>query len=392
LSPTTSRPQSTSSMTSRGQEPQEKAIVEPTVLDNGINDEDGEHASDEGHDCEIRPMEAIITKRMPSIALCERKWKERESFDKISAHSLTDQGLQTRAHKEQHKTDRSSPTDSKEKNEPKKSKLSSPKDEIDKIKTGNKDSDVPVNGRLDVDKHTTGGSADGSADDHGDELHLPWWPMEESSPSIPASTPSSTPWASTQARAQRGYRCPALQPPSVPRCDEQIAQDIEERKTSSEESSGQVFANLSPETGARSTDVGDTEADDRTAADAVRLVSISEDIDFHIRLQSVFEHTSIVTWKELTGDWRKHRDKLMQSANVLWINLRHFHVADGTQRDRKLADRMLSYIHHAEAAGIDIAIYAPSPRSGLATASHRNARTRQAAPPVDPSTVRLEHA
>ena len=90
-------------MTSRGQEQQEQAIIEPTVLDNGINDEDGEHASDEGHECEIRPMEAIITKRMPSIALCEQKWKERESFDKSSAHSLTDQGLQTRAHTEQQK-------------------------------------------------------------------------------------------------------------------------------------------------------------------------------------------------------------------------------------------------------------------------------------------------
>ena len=119
-------------MTSRGPEQQEQAIIEPTVLDNGIYDDDEELAADAGHACEIRPMEAIITQRMPAIALCEQNLNKRESFENSnsSAHSLTDRGLQTRAHPkqkekhEQQKNDRSSPTDQIKTNE-----VSSPKDE-----------------------------------------------------------------------------------------------------------------------------------------------------------------------------------------------------------------------------------------------------------------------
>ena len=90
-------------MTSRGPEQQEQAIIEPIVLNNGIYDGDEEIAADAGHACEIRPMEAIITQRMPAIALCEQNLNKRESFENSSssAHSLTDQGLQTRAHTKQ---------------------------------------------------------------------------------------------------------------------------------------------------------------------------------------------------------------------------------------------------------------------------------------------------
>ena len=101
-------------MTSRGPAQQEQAIVEPTVIDNGINDDDEKHEAEEG--CEIRPMEAILTELMPSTSLCMPKpnWQERESFENSNAHSLTDQGLQTRAHTMQQKNGRSSPADRKD--------------------------------------------------------------------------------------------------------------------------------------------------------------------------------------------------------------------------------------------------------------------------------------
>ena len=85
-------------MTSRGPSQQEQAIVEPNVIDNGINDDDEKHEAEEGY--EIRPMEAILTELMPSISLCTPKanWQERESLKDSSAQSLTDDSLQTRAH------------------------------------------------------------------------------------------------------------------------------------------------------------------------------------------------------------------------------------------------------------------------------------------------------
>ena len=92
---------------------------------------------------------------------------------------------------------------------------------------------------------------------------------------------------------------------------------------------------------------------------AVRLVLISGDCDLQQEVRPQIRNRYIVEWRHLSGVWREHRDKVMQSANILWIDLRHFHAAEGTKRDRRLAERMLSYTQWAEIKGMRIAMFAP---------------------------------
>ena len=89
------------------------------------------------------------------------------------------------------------------------------------------------------------------------------------------------------------------------------------------------------------------------------ILLISDDLDY---ANAIRKHTTaliqVTRTMLLASNWNERRDELMSQANVTLIDLPHDRTVSGTRNDRKIIERIISFVYLNE--NPSFAIIAPS--------------------------------
>ena len=75
------------------------------------------------------------------------------------------------------------------------------------------------------------------------------------------------------------------------------------------------------------------------------IIVISEKAALQVAASKLWSQMFVVTrMMLLNSDWMEQRDKLLRDCECVLLEAPHCRTASGTRNDRKVADRMLSYV------------------------------------------------